>query len=104
MNWSVPIIAFCVAVMVAAWLDARLQRRGASTRRRRILKASLALPVLITVASGCGIAFELLRAGRVGDNMTDLAVAVIIAVGALFAFVTWIGGLIGASLAEERRQ
>ena len=105
MNWSVPLIAFFIAVMAGAWLDRRLFRRHADwTRRRRMLGASLPLPALMLLASLGGVVWTLVRGPGQGDNMTDLAIAVYLAMGILFALFTLAGGLLGASMAERKRQ
>jgi hypothetical protein len=101
-NLTVPVIAFALSLLFAAWLAGRLQRRGLGSKRSRVLRASLPVPLVILLASGAGIVWELTRT-RTGENMTDLAVIVYVTIGALFAAVTFVGGLIGA-LRVERRQ
>ena len=101
-NWSVPMIALFLAVLVAARLDARFARRIGWSKHRRVLSAALPLPLLILVGSACGVLWELLRS-RDGTNMTDLAVAVYVGAGALFALIALVGGLIGASMVERKR-
>jgi hypothetical protein len=100
-NLTVPVIAFALSLLFAAWLAGRLQRRGVGSKRSRVLQASLPVPLVIVLASGAGIVWELTRT-RTGENMTDLAVAVYLTVGGLFALVTLAGGLIGALHAERR--
>lgn len=102
-NWTVPAISFGLAAVLAAWLDGRFQRRAGWSKRRRMLNASLPLPLLIVVASACGMVWELLRT-RTGENMTDLVIAVYVTLGALFALVTFGGGLFGARLAERKQE
>ncbi len=100
-NWSVPIIAFFLAAILGATLGARFQARPGWGKRRRLLSAALPLPALIVAASAAGVLFELLRA-RTGITMTDLAIAVYVGLGGLFAIVTLAGGLVGAALAESK--
>ena len=100
MNWSVPLMAFFLSAMVAAWLDARMKSKW--TARRRVLGAALPLPLLLLVLGGCGIAWELFRP-RTGENMMDLAVAAVAAVAGLLAVFAFVGGLLGASLVERSR-
>ena len=105
MNWTVPLIAFFVAVMAGAWLDGRLWRsRSGWTRRRRIIRASLPLPALMLLAGLGGILWTLVRGPGQGENMTDLAIAVYLFMGVMFALFTFAGGLLGASMAERRRE
>jgi hypothetical protein len=101
-NLTVPVIAFALSLLFAAWLAGRLQGRGVRSKRSRVLRASLPVPLLIVLASGAGIVWELTRT-RTGENMTDLAIAAYVTIGGLFAAVTFAGGLIGA-LRVERRQ
>ena len=68
-----------------------------------MLAASVPVPLLILLATACGMAWELLKKSRSGDNMTDLAIALIFIVGAVFALLTAIGGYVGARMAERNR-
>ena len=104
MNWTVPLIAFFVAVMTGAWLDGRLARkRSGWTQRRRIIRASLPLPALMLLAGLGGVVWTLVRGPGSGENMSDLAIAVYLFMGVLFALFTFAGGLLGASMAERKR-
>ncbi len=100
-NWTVPALAFGLSAVLGAWLDGRFQERDGWTKRRRVLRAALPLPLLVVALSACGIGWELVRP-RTGSTMTDLAVAVYLGIGVLFAMLTLAGGLIGASVAEKK--
>ncbi len=100
-NLSVPIVAFALALLVGAWLDSRLHGRAGTGKRRRVLQASLPLPLLVLLLSAAGMLWEVLRT-RTGENMADLAIAVYAAIGALFGAVTFAGGVVGAFIAERK--
>ena len=102
-NWTIPALSFVAAAVFAAWLDGRFHQRRAWSRRRRVLTATLPLPLLVVLASAAGILFELLRP-RSGTTMTDLAIAIYLGLGALFVLLTFAGGLLGAILAERGRK
>ena len=102
MNWAVILIAFIFAVLAAAWVHGVLARRRPEwSERRLMIGATLALPILILIASVAGIAFVLVSGPGKGENMQDLAVAVIAAMGGLFSLVAITGGLVGVSLARR---
>ena len=102
MNWAVILIAFIFAVLAAAWVHGILTRqRPEWSERRLMIGATLALPVVILVASLAGIAFVLVSGPGEGENMQDLAVAVIAAMGGLFSLVAIAGGLVGVSLSRR---
>ena len=102
-NWTIPALAFGLAAVLSAWLNGRFQRRSGWGTRRRVLRAALPLPLLILVASACGVIWEMVRPPS-ASTMTDLAVAVYVGVGGLFAVLALAGGVLGASLAEGKRE
>lgn len=104
MNWTVPLIAFFAAVMAGGRLDARLAGKSDGTERRRVVRAALPLPGLVLLLSAAAIAWTVLAGPGEGENMTDLAVAIYISLGLLFAVLTFAGGLLGASMAERKRR
>ena len=102
MNWLAIILAFGVAVLLGAFLMKLLQRtRTAWTSRRRMWVAAMVLPAFILFAAVVGIVWTLLAGPGEGENMQDLAVAVTAFVGAFFAFIALIGGIVGASFAKR---
>ena len=104
-NWSAFIIAFGIAVIVAAFLDPRIAdaRPDWSVRRRRLAAASL-LPALILLATILGLLWVLFTGPGDGENMQDLALAATGTIGLLFAVLTMVAGLLGASVAGKRRK
>ena len=103
MNWLTLLLAFSLAMATGAWL-ARLfeQSRPQWNRRRRLLVAALVLPIFVVFATLVGIAWIVVVGPGTGENMQDLAVVATAAVGGVFALLTFIGGLVGASLAQRR--
>ncbi|MBA3577423.1 MAG: hypothetical protein H0W39_07425 [Sphingomonas sp.] len=103
MNWPVFIIAFCIAVLTGAAAASLLARiRPQWSDRRRLITSAAALPAVTSAAAVAGI-FALLATGPgEGENMQDLALAAIVTIGALFAMIAFVGGLIGAGLRQHR--
>jgi len=105
MNWLTLIIVLIFAVSVAAWGRRQLTRRKPQwSAGRQMLTTVFALPVLILLATLMGMAWVLLSGPGEGENMQDLALAVMAAIGALFALIALAGGVIGAALARRDRR
>ena len=103
MNWPVLIIAFCVAVLTGASAASLLARiRPEWSERRRLLIAALTLPAITLGAALIGLVVVLMTGPGDGENMQDLALAAIATIGALFALIAFIGGIIGAWLRQAR--
>ena len=104
MNWLVLIAAFCIAVLMGAFLANLLERsRPGWSARRQLWAAASALPIFIVIATVIGLAWILVSGPGKGENMQDLALVVTIAIGALFAGVALVGGLVGGSFAQRRK-
>ena len=105
MSWSAFIIAFGVAVMVAAFLEPRIAdaRPGWTVRRRRLAAASV-LPLLLLLLTAIALLAVFLIGPGDGENMQTLALVVTGAAGLLFAALTLAAGILGASMAGKRRQ
>ncbi|HUE78426.1 MAG TPA: hypothetical protein VMN38_02180 [Sphingomicrobium sp.] len=102
MNWIPLFVAFGLAVLAGAWANARLaSRKPTWSIRRRVFTASTPLPAIVVVASAIGVGWYVMGSS---ENMRDLAIAVVIGVGAIFAAVTLAGGLIGAVMVEKGRE
>ena len=106
MNWLALILAFCVAVLMGAFLASLLERsRPNWGARRRLWAAASALPLFILLATAAGLAWILVAGPGTGENMQDLALVVTAMIGALFAVVALVGGLVGGSFAQrDKRQ
>ena len=105
MNWLVMILAFAVAVMTGGFLAGTLARsRAGWSARRRKFTAAAALPLFLLLLTAAGVVFVFVSGPGEGENMQDLAVAATLVVGGVFAFTTFIGGMVGASLSERREQ
>jgi hypothetical protein len=101
-NWTIPALLFAGSAALGAWLDGRLQMRSGWSKRRRIVRAAIPVPLLILALSTAGVLWECLRPPT-GSTMTDLAMAVYVGVGGLLALLTLGGGLLGASLVEGKQ-
>jgi hypothetical protein len=105
MNWLVLILAFCLAVLLGAFLARLLERsRTAWSARRRIWAAAAVLPGFIVLATIAAVAWVVSVGPGTGENMQDLAVAATVAVGVIFALVALLGGFVGASYAQRGNQ
>ena len=105
MDWSIPLIGFSLAVLTGAALASLLvQLKPDWSSRRRLLTAAALLPAITVVATLLGIAFVVTADHGQGENMQDLAVAAIAAIGAAFTLLAFGGGALGAALAQRRRQ
>ncbi len=104
MNWLVLILAFCIAVLMGAFLANLLARsRPGWSARRQLWTAASALPIFIMLATVFGLAWILVSGPGKGENMQDLAVVVTAMIGAFFAAVALIGGLVGGSFAQRSK-
>ena len=104
MNWLVMLIAFSLAVAMGAWLASLLARsRPRWSDRRRLVVAASILPGFALLATLVGIGWVIAIGPGTGENMRDLAIAVTAGVGGFFAILAFVGGFIGASLAQPRK-
>ena len=104
MNWSLLFIAFALAVIMGMAFAALLaQLRPQWSARRRMFVAASWLPGIVILLTLIGLAVILLSGPGAGENMKDLALAATASMGAFFAFLGFIGGLVGASLARRKR-
>ena len=102
MNWLVLILAFAIAVLVGGYLARLLERsRPAWSARRRLWTAAIVLPAFLILATIVGLVWLLAVGPGTGENMQDLALTVTAFVGGLFALLTMIGGLVGATFAQR---
>ena len=105
MNWSMLFIAFALAVIMGMAFAALLaQLRPQWSPRRRMLIAALWLPGVIFILTLIGLFVVLVSGPGTGENMKDLALAATAAIGGFFALLGFLGGLIGAALAQRRRR
>ena len=104
MKLTFILIAFALAVLMGASFAALLaQMRPAWTKRRRMVTAASALPLITIVATLIGILFIATQGAGADEGMRDLALAAIGTLGGVFAFIAFGGGLVGAALAQHRR-
>ncbi|HEX2802981.1 MAG TPA: hypothetical protein VHN55_03220 [Sphingomicrobium sp.] len=102
MNWTVLVIAFCLAVLAGAISATTLARmRPDWSNRRRLVVASAVLPGVTLLASGVLAAIILLSDAGEGEDMRDLAAASVVTFGGAFALLALLGGLIGAGLRQR---
>ena len=102
MNWLLLFVAFGLAFLAGAWLNARLAERKPNwSIRRRVLASATPLPAVIVSASVIGAGWYAFGSS---ENMRDLAVAAVIGIGAIFAMLTLAGGLVGAVWVEKGRK
>lgn len=102
MNWTLLVFGFCLAIVAGAIAATTLARmRPQWSERRRLIVAALLLPAATLLAALAGIAAVLAGGAGGGGKMTDLAVAAIASIGALFASVALLGGVIGAALRQR---
>ena len=103
MNWLVLIVAFCIAMLMGAFLANLIERsRPGWSARRRLWAAAAVLPCFILLATAIGLALILVPGPGTGENMQDLALVVTAMIGALFAGIALVGGLVGGSFAQRR--
>jgi hypothetical protein len=104
MNWTIALIGFSLAVLMGAGVAALLaQMRPEWSLRRRGLVAASVLPGVTLVATLLGLVWIWTLEDPGGGNMRDLAASLIATVGLGATFLAFLGGLIGALLAQHRR-
>lgn len=103
MNWTLVMIGFALSVLMGAGLAALLAtvRPQWSARARRYV-AALVLPIITIVATLLGLLFIVAGNHDSTDQMKDLAISALIAIGGGFTLLSFAGGLIGATLAGRR--
>ena len=102
MNWTFLLFSFCIAVLAGAIGATTLARMFPHwSERRRLWTAALLLPALTLFFTAVGIVVALATGPGEGENMQDLIVASIATMGALFALLALVGGLIGAALRQR---
>ena len=105
MNWSMLFIAFALAVIMGLAFSALLlQLRPQWSPRKRMLVAASWLPAVVLLATLVGLL--VIRSSDPGlhEGMRDLAFRAMATLGALFALLAFVGGLIGAAIANRRRR
>jgi hypothetical protein len=105
MRWMFLLIGFALAVFMGAAIVTLLAtlRPGWSLPRRR-LAATLSLPAVTTLATGAAILFVANAEHGQGENMEDLAIAALVAIGGGFTLLALAGSLVGVMLAGRRRR
>lgn len=104
MNWTFVLIGFSLAVIIGAGLAALLgQLRPEWSVRRRGLVAASVLPGVTLTATLIALLWIWSRDDPGGANMRDLAARLVATVGLGFSLLGFLGGLIGALLAQHRR-
>ena len=104
MNWTMVLIGFSLAVLMGAGVAALLaQMRPQWNPRRRGLVAASVLPTVTLLATLLGLAWIWSLEDPGGGNMRDLAASLIATVGLGATLLAFLGGLLGASLAQHRR-
>ncbi len=105
MTWGLLAIAFALAVILGMAFSALLlQLRPQWSARKRMLVAASWLPGIVILLTLLGLLIVLLVGPGAGENMRDLALAATAAIGGLFAVLGFVGGLVGALLAEQKRR
>lgn len=104
MNWTMVLIGFSLAVLMGGGAAALLaQNRPGWTHRRRVLVAASLLPAVTLLATAIALLWISNLPEPGGGNMRDLAARAVAVVGLGFSVLAFLGGLIGASLAQRRR-
>ncbi|WP_028970784.1 hypothetical protein [Sphingomonas sp. URHD0057] len=104
MNWTFVLIGFALAVFMGSALVSLLTRiRPQWSRRRRRLVAALALPLMTLIATCIGVLMIAMMDHRGSEQIEDLAIMALTAIGGGFALLAWIGGLVGATLTSRRQ-
>jgi Kef-type K+ transport system membrane component KefB len=102
MNWTILVIAFCLAILAGAISVTTLaSMRPQWSNRRQALAAAAVLPAITLFVAAIGIVAVLVTGPGDGENMQDLAVAVVAAMGGIFALLAFVGGLLGAKIRQR---
>jgi hypothetical protein len=105
MNWSMLFIAFALAVIMGLAFSALLlQLRPKWSARKRMLVAASWLPAVVILTTLVGLAVVRTSGSGVHEGMRDLAFKTMATLGVAFALLGFVGGLIGAALANRRRR
>lgn len=98
-------MGFALSVLMGAGLVALLAAvRPEWSARKRQYSAALVLPVITIVATLLGLLFIVAGNHDSTDQMKDLAISALIAIGGGFTFLSFAGGLVGATLAGRRHR
>lgn len=98
MNWIGVVTCMALGFVIAGAAAILLSGRKPQWRaRKRLLMASLIAPVLILIGVAIGIAAVWAQGA---NDMRDLAVAAMIAIGVQGALIAFIAGLIASYLAD----
>ncbi|MGE5563899.1 MAG: hypothetical protein ACM3ZV_11440 [Bacillota bacterium] len=104
MTWTLVLIGFSLAVLMGAGVAALLaQMRPQWTQRQRALVAASILPSVTVVATLLGLLWIWSLEDAGGGDMRDLAASALATVGLGFTLMSFLGGLMGALLAQHRR-
>ena len=102
MNWTILVIAFCLAVLAGAISMATLARmRPQWSNRRSLLTASAILPAITLLITGATVLLVLVSYSGEGGEMRDLAASSLAKLGAVFALLAFVGGVVGAALRQR---
>ena len=103
MNWFVALISGVVGALIAGAMTRLLQKRASGwSGLRRVLTASAMLPGIILTFTVIGVASAQLTGPEHGESNRHVVSFVYKIIGAIFAGLTVVGGLVGAALAEWR--
>jgi hypothetical protein len=104
MDWTMILIGFSLAVLMGAGLSSLLaQMKPEWSPRRRGFVAALVLPGVTIITTLLGLLWIWSLEDPGGGNMHDLAAAALATLGLGFAVVAFVGGLVGAGVAQRRR-
>ena len=103
MNLTFVLIGFALAVFMGAGIVSlvAMLRPQWSARRRQLTAASV-LPAITAVATLLGVLFISTADHGQGEKMEDLAIAALATFGAGAVLISFVGGMIGATLAGRR--
>lgn len=105
MNWTILLLNFALAVFMGAGSASLFaQTRPGWSRRKQLFAAALVLPAVTLLLTLAGLAYVLLSGAGAGENMQDLAIATMAAVGTFFAAVAFAGGVVGAVMTQRKRR
>jgi hypothetical protein len=105
MNWALLFMAFALAVVMGMGFAALLlQMRPHWSSRKRTLIAASCLPAVVIALTLVGLVVVMRTGPGSGENMQDLAITATATIGGFFAVLGFLGGLVGASIAERKRR